>query len=83
MLLQVQLQLATDGLCVDIGFHPGIPFVQHQQHRFVHIIVYQQQGCLGGTDKVDRELIGIEQLPVVENTCPDTSCRPQQLSRNP
>ena len=41
VLLYVQLQLVADGLRVDVGFHTGIPFAEHQQHRFVHIVVYQ------------------------------------------
>ena len=42
VLLQVELQLAADRLRVDVGFHTGIAFAEHQQHRFVHIVVYQQ-----------------------------------------
>ena len=39
---EVQLQLVADSLRVDVGFHTGIAFAEHQQHRFVHIVVYQQ-----------------------------------------
>ena len=42
MLLQVQLQLMADRLCVDVGFHTGIPFAEHQQHGLVDVVVYQQ-----------------------------------------
>ena len=67
VLLHVQLQLVADGLRVDVGFHAGIPFAEHQQHRLVHVVVYQQQGLPCGADKVCDELVGIEQLAVVED----------------
>ena len=67
VLLHVQLQLVADGLRVDVGFHAGIPLAEHQQHRLVHVIVYQQQGHPCGADKVCGELVGIEQLAVVED----------------
>ena len=65
--LQIQLQLVADGLRVDLGFHAGIPLAEHQQHRLVHVVVYQQQGLSCGADKVGGELVGVEQLTVVED----------------
>ena len=65
--LHVQLQLVADGLRVDVGFYAGIPFAEHQQHRLVHVVVYQQQGYPCRADKVGGELVGIEQLAVVED----------------
>ena len=67
VLLHVQLQLRADGLCVDIGFHAGIALAEHQQHRLVHIIVYQQYGLFRRADEVSCELVGIEYLAVVED----------------
>ena len=62
--LQVQLQLVADGLRVDVGLHADIALAEHQQHRLVHVVVYQQQGYLCGADKVGGELVGIEQLRI-------------------
>ena len=56
MLLQVQLQPGADGLRVDVGRYAGVPLAEHQQHRFVHVVVYQQQGYLGRTDEVGGDL---------------------------
>ena len=67
VLLHVQLQLLADGLRIDVGFHAGVPLAEHQQHRFVHVIVNQQKGLPCGADKVGGELVGIEQLAVVED----------------
>ena len=59
--------MRADGLCVDIGFHAGIALAEHQQHRLVHIIVYQQYGLFRRADEVSCELVGIEYLAVVED----------------
>ena len=67
VLLQIQLQLVADSLRVYVGLHADIALAEHQQHRLVHIGVYQQQGYPCGADKVDGELVGIKQLAVVEN----------------
>lgn len=67
VLLYVQLQLAADGLRIDVGFHVGIPLAEHQQHGLVYVVVYQQQGYLGGAYQVGGKLVGIEQLTVVED----------------
>ena len=42
MLLQVKLQLAADSLSTDVGYYAGITLAEHQQHRLVDIVVYQQ-----------------------------------------
>ena len=42
MLLQVKLQLAADSLSIDVGYYAGITLAEHQQHRLVDIVVYQQ-----------------------------------------
>lgn len=60
VLLQIQLQLVADGLRVNVSFHTSLPFAEHQQHRFIHVVVYQQQGFPGGAYQVDGELIGVE-----------------------
>lgn len=66
-LLQVQLQPGADCLRVDVGLHSGTPLAEHQQHRFVHVVVYQQQGLPGGAYQVGGELVGIEDLVVIKD----------------
>lgn len=41
MPLQIQLKLAAYHLRVDIDFHPVSSLAKHQQHRLVHVVVYQ------------------------------------------
>ena len=65
VLLHVQLQLVADDLRVDVGLHAGIALAEHQEHRLVHIVVYQQKGYLCGADKIDGEFVGVKYLTVV------------------
>ena len=64
--VQVQLKLAAYCLRIDVGFHSVVSLAEHQQYRFVHIIVYQQDGFLCRPYQVCGELVGIEQLAVIE-----------------
>lgn len=65
--IQVQLKLAAYSLRVNVGFHSVIPFTEHQQHGFIYIVVYQQKGFLCRPYQVGGELVGIEQLTIVED----------------
>ena len=68
MLVKVKLQLRSYSLCVDRGRHARISFAQHEQHRFINIIVYQHKGSIGRLNQICCELVGIEYLSVIKDT---------------
>lgn len=67
MLIKVKLKLCRNLLCIDSGRYTRIAFAQHKQYRFIDIVVYQKNGFSCRSDKVCRELVGIEYLTVKED----------------
>ena len=62
VLLDIQIQLTTDGMCINHCGHTFITLTQHQQNGIVHIIVNQENGFLGAAYQVGSKLVGIKDL---------------------
>lgn len=60
----VKPKLTAYSLCIDVGFHPIIPIAQHQQYRFIHIIVNEQDGFLCRQQQLLQILRQLEYLPI-------------------
>lgn len=68
MLVKVKLQLRSYSLRIYRSRHARISFAQHEQHRFIDIIVYQHKGSLGRLNQICCELVCIEYLSVIKDT---------------
>ena len=51
---------------IDISLDFCIPFTEHQQHRFIYIIINQYNMLSGRVDQIDGELVCIEYLAIIE-----------------
>ena len=67
VLLLIQLQLAADSLRVYVSLHADIALAEHQQYGLVDVVIYQQQGYPCRAYQVRGELVGVEDLAVVED----------------
>ena len=65
--LHVEAERGGHALGVDGGLHSLPTLVQHLQHGIIHIIVYQHNTTLRTTYQVIDELVGVEDLSVVED----------------
>ena len=59
-----QLKSFTDFFGVNIYTYSNLFLTHHRQNRFIHIIIYQQNGVLGGFNQTLNKLKCIEYLPV-------------------
>ncbi len=68
VLFEVERKLLLDLLGVDGGRNLRLALVEHRQHGVVDIVVEQHNALLGRADEVGNKRVGIEYLPVEEDT---------------
>ena len=68
MPFQVEFQRFRDLSRDNLRRHARLPLCQRQQHRVVDVVVDEDDASLCRPDKVRRESVCVEDLPVVEDT---------------
>ena len=68
MTLHIELLLLRELAGVDGGRDVGITIAEHRQGVDIDVVVDEDDGCLSLFDEADDMGIGIEDLPVVEDT---------------
>ena len=66
--LHIELLLLGELTGIDGGRNIGIAITEHRQGIYVDVVVYKDDGMLRLPDETDNLGIGIEDLPVVEDT---------------
>lgn len=66
--VEVEPQLRTHGMRVNSDGYTAAALAQHEQHRFVHIVVDEHKRLLGRPYQVGGKLVGIEYLALVEDS---------------
>ena len=72
---QVKSQFFVHSPCIYGGSDSALPFVEQSQYRFIHIIVYQDDGPLGRFNQVSGKDVGVEYLSVEEDSFHRRKCR--------
>ncbi len=67
MPVKIKLELLRDTLCVNGGRDTDAAFTQHEQDRFVHIVVDKHDRTPGRLYQIGGELVRIENLAVIKN----------------
>lgn len=73
MPVKIKLELLRDTLCVNGGRDTDAAFTQHEQDRFVHIVVDKHDRTPGRLYQIGGELVRIENLAVIK--MPSTGAR--------
>ena len=68
VLCKVERKLLLDFLCVDGGRNLRFPLIKHRQDGIIYIVVEKDDVLLCRADEVRNEGVGIEDLPVEEDT---------------
>ena len=68
VLVEIELELLRDTLSVNGSRNADTTFTQHEQDRFVHIVVDKHDRVPGRLYQINGELVRIENLAVVKNT---------------
>lgn len=66
MPVKIKLELLRDTLCVNGGRDTDAAFTQHEQDRFVHIVVDKHDRTPGRLYQIGGELVRIENLAVIK-----------------
>ena len=67
MPVKIKLELLRDTLGVNGGRDTDAAFTQHEQDRFVHIVVDKHDRTPGRLYQIGSELVRIENLAVIKN----------------
>ena len=68
VLHKVERKLLFDLLGIDSGRNLGLTLVEHRQHGIIYIVIEEDDALLGRADKVRNKGVGIEDLPVEEDS---------------